>query len=173
MSTMDGKPCPPTTHEYGYSLDERTRTTTKGNPPFGGTENDLPPWESGFHPGNFGDDHAKSARKSVDPRLLELLESYKELYVRRKELFKKIFPRLQEELVELLKENGVELPSQAKKDSRKVETMQRSLSLGSPRMPSRQGDESESAPLRLDRFKVRTLNVGGGVQQDGQGGQPG
>ncbi|KAK9283511.1 hypothetical protein L1049_011757 [Liquidambar formosana] len=137
---------PPAMCEHGYSLDERTTSTIAPAT----CENDLPPLDSGFLLEN-------------DPRLHVVLEFFKELYVERRELFKKFFPRLQDEFVVWFKKF-------VNTDDRvKFQTMQRSLSLGSPRMPSRQGDES---PLRLERFKVRTIiRGGGGVQQDGQGGQ--
>ncbi|KAJ0100838.1 hypothetical protein Patl1_05934 [Pistacia atlantica] len=65
-----------------------------------------------------------------------------------------------------------ELLSQVKSHNqmRGVRTMQRSLSVGSPRSRAIDGDKS---PLRLDRFKIRTVVLDGGGQGSGQdGGQP-
>ncbi|KAJ7970545.1 Protease Do-like 4, mitochondrial [Quillaja saponaria] len=103
------------------------------------------------------------AEKSVDPRIISLLGFFKELYYRRQEMFKKMFPaELYEESVELFKKFGYLLNEV--KSNREVRTLQRSLSLGSPRAR----DDSE---LKLERFKVRTVNADGPVQQAGQGGQ--
>jgi len=56
------------------------------------------------------------------------------------------------------------LRNQAKSGRVKVKTIQRSLSVGSSREIS--GDD-----LKLERFKVKTVVVGGDVKQGGKGGQ--
>ncbi|KAJ0047154.1 hypothetical protein Pint_05868 [Pistacia integerrima] len=109
--------------------------------------------------------------KSFDPRLLVLLEYFRELHERKGELFRKIFPGIHNEFVEFFKKID-ELLSQVKchNQMRGVRTMQRSLSVGSPRTRAIDGDKS---PLRLDRFKIRTVVLDGGGQGSGlDGGQP-
>ncbi|KAF7147647.1 hypothetical protein RHSIM_Rhsim03G0105800 [Rhododendron simsii] len=100
--------------------------------------------------------------KSVDPRLFAMLGVFKELYVEKHEFFTKIFPgRLYDEFAELFKKiAGVS----STWDDAKARTLTRSLSCGS-RRGANQGDEST---LRLERFKVRILDLGG-VQSSGQG----
>ncbi|KAG5557067.1 hypothetical protein RHGRI_007354 [Rhododendron griersonianum] len=93
--------------------------------------------------------------KSVDPRLFALLEMFKELYVEKHEFFTKIFSgRLYDEFAELFKKiAGGSLTG----DDAKARTVTRSLSCGSRRGAN-----------RLERFKVRILDLGG-VQSSGQG----
>ncbi|XP_058208116.1 uncharacterized protein LOC131321123 [Rhododendron vialii] len=100
--------------------------------------------------------------KSVDPRLFALLEKFKEIYIERHEFFTKIFPGHQyDEFAELFKKiAGVS----STWDDAKARTMTRSLSCGS-RRGANQGDEST---LRLERFKVRILDLGG-VPSSGHG----
>ena len=115
------------------------------------------------------------SEKPVDPRLLSLLKFFRELYVRRRELCKKSFPRLHYEFVELSKKcvgvvPQVQVPHLQVNRMRSTPTLQRSLSIGSPQTPPNRGEESD---LRLDRFRIRTLNVGssgGGRSNDGGGG---
>ncbi|XVE99090.1 hypothetical protein REPUB_Repub03eG0166900 [Reevesia pubescens] len=145
--------------------------------PEGNDDDDLSLLESGLYRTSYsdmGDNHhriqerAMRLGKSIDPRLLVLLEFFKEFYVRRKELLKKIFPGHQNEFLEFLGKVGRVLV-EVKSNHVQVKTMQRSLSLGSPRTPSKNGDEP---PLRLQRFKIRTINFGD-VQEGGRGGQGG
>ena len=110
--------------------------------------------------------------KPVDPRLLSLLKFFRELYVQRRELCKKSFPRHHDEFVELSKKCGgvvpqVQVPHLQVNRMRSTPTLQRSLSVGSLRTPSNRGGESD---LRLDRFRIHILNVGGsggGSSNDG------
>ncbi|KAK9911962.1 hypothetical protein M0R45_035840 [Rubus argutus] len=53
--------------------------------------------------------------------------------------------------------------SRVKSNQTRVRTMQRSLSISSPREFKR--DESE---MRLERFKIRTIDLDDGVEQDGK-----
>ncbi|XWS56319.1 hypothetical protein CRYUN_Cryun09bG0075600 [Craigia yunnanensis] len=148
------------------------------SPFFGRDDDDLSLLESGFYRsyGDMGDNHhriqerVKRLAKSFDPKLLILLEFFREFYVRRQELVNKIFPGLQNEFIEFFRKVGRVL-AEVKSNQVKVKTMQRSLSLGSPRTPAMQEGGYES-PLRLQRFKIRTVNVGDD-QEDGQGGQGG
>ncbi|KAL7252782.1 hypothetical protein ACSBR1_007365 [Camellia fascicularis] len=58
--------------------------------------------------------------KSVDPRLLRLLEIFRELYMERREFFKKIFPGLHDEFAELYEKfEGV----LSQRHGRKAQTM--------------------------------------------------
>ncbi|GMY23185.1 hypothetical protein FCV25MIE_18426 [Fagus crenata] len=107
--------------------------------------------------------HQKAAGKGIDPRLLTLLEFFRQLYVRRQEVFKKSIPDLHNEFSELFKKDGAKL-SQVKSGRMKVQTVQRSLSVGSPR-------ELSQDDLKLERFKVKTINLGGEVKQGGNGGK--
>ncbi|XP_009337013.2 uncharacterized protein LOC103929530 [Pyrus x bretschneideri] len=129
---------------------------------FFGTKNDMSLLESGLLRRNVGDIGDTCYRfqskigKSVDPRLLALVEFFRELYFRRVELFNRIFPGVQDKLTIV----GVAL-AQMKSDQTKAHrTMQRSLSIGSPRDFKRR--ESE---MRLQRFKVRTIVVDDVVDQ--------
>ncbi|OMP11301.1 hypothetical protein CCACVL1_00579 [Corchorus capsularis] len=124
----------------------------------------------------MGDDHHRIQERAnrlgkssaSDPRLLFLFEFFREFYVRRQELLKKIFPRLQNEFIDIFRRVGRVLgEGKSNNDTTAVRTLQRSLSLGSPRTPSNKGGES---PLRLERFKIRTVKLGDDdVQQGGQG----
>ncbi|XP_059442444.1 uncharacterized protein LOC132174782 [Corylus avellana] len=109
--------------------------------------------------------HRKAAGKAVDPRLLTVLEFFRQLYVRRREVFETSFPDLHSEFDEIFKKHGAKL-SQAKSSGRqgKVKSVQRSSSVGSSREIS--GDD-----LKLERFKVKTVVVGGDVKEGGKGGQ--
>ncbi|GMN52721.1 hypothetical protein TIFTF001_021864 [Ficus carica] len=94
---------------------------------------------------------AKDDMSLSNLRLLALMEFFRELYFRRRELLRKIFP-------------------QAVQDEPRFTTMQRSLSLVSPRS-SGVRDIVEPNELRNEWIKVRTINTGGdgGDQHDGSG----
>ncbi|KAA8534520.1 hypothetical protein F0562_032037 [Nyssa sinensis] len=163
----------PAIYPSGYPSDENRRTTTyemasnSENLPFYWSENYFPGQESGFREGNFGkrgkfNEIRWNSGKPVDPRLLRLLKFFRELCTERREFFKKIFPGLHDEFEDVFKKiDGIK----ARKKGMRVQTMQRSLSLGSPRTP-KHGDDST---LRLERFRVRTLDLSG----VGQGGDQG
>ncbi|KAL5733652.1 hypothetical protein ACOSP7_032996 [Xanthoceras sorbifolium] len=109
--------------------------------------------------------YSQKEGKSIDPRLIMLLEYFRELFDRKRELFRKIFPRSTDELVQFFKKIG-EMVSQVKSDRRGVRSsMQRSLSLGSPRRTRdiKGGDDD----LRPERFMVVRPAV---VRGDDQGG---
>lgn len=108
--------------------------------------------------------HKKAAGKAVDLRLLTVLEFFRQLYVRRQEVFETSFPDLHHEFGEFFKKHGAKL-SKEKSGRVKVKTVQRSSSVGSSR-------EISTDDLKLERFKVKTVVVGGGdVKQGGKGGQ--
>ncbi|KAM1048977.1 hypothetical protein ACFX2I_028040 [Malus domestica] len=134
---------------------------------FFGTKNDMSQLESGLLRRSVSDIGETYYRfqskigKSVDPRLLALVEFFRELYFRRFELFKKIFPGVQDKLIiEVPKKLGMVLAQMKSDQTKAVWTMQRSLSIGSPR--DFKGRESK---MRLERFKVRTIDVDDGVDQ--------
>lgn len=98
-------------------------------------------------------------RKPVDPRLLAVVEFFRDFYNEKVELFKESFPAIYEELADVFKTLGGMIPRI------KVRTMKRSLSVGTIRS-AKQGEEST---ITLERFKVRTLDVdAGGVHQVGK-----
>lgn len=110
--------------------------------------------------------------QSMDPWLLALMEDLKELYVRRQHTFRKLFPKLHHEIDQKLED------ALRSNRTREVRAFQRSLSVGSPRLPGRDGGVGDEPELRLNRFKVRTVDleddvVESGGQQGGQGGKGG
>ncbi|KAJ0045270.1 hypothetical protein Pint_05873 [Pistacia integerrima] len=146
----------PETYEYGNFSDDQKNMACSSTDDISQLENDhYPP-------------KVTTTEKSFDPRLLVLLEYFRELYERKGDLFRKIFPGIHDEFVEFSKKIG-ELSSHMKSHDqmRGVRTMQRSLSVGSPRTRAIEGDES---PLRLERFKIRTVILDGISQGGGQGG---
>lgn len=186
-----GQPYEQETYPIWYPSDERMTNyptnnmpSSSWNQPIFGTIDDMSIFESGLcrqQYDYYGDNMYMGANnyygfepepeKPVDPRLLSLLKFSRELYVRRKELCKKSFPKLHDEFVELSKKCGglvpqVQIPHLQVNRRRSTPTLQRSLSVGSPRTPSNRGGESD---LRLDRFRIRTLNVGGGAGGGGGG----
>ncbi|KAL1342410.1 hypothetical protein HN51_028973 [Arachis hypogaea] len=137
-----------------------------------GSDHDQHLLESGLLKTNYGDmcdnyfGFRTEAGKSADPRIMRLLEFIRELYIRRRETFKKMVPeRLHEDLVGLFERISTLLTG-ANKSMHGARTLQRSLSAG-------------SSQLKLDRFRVRAVDVtgaagGGGAAgevQSGQGGQ--
>lgn len=91
--------------------------------------------------------------KMVDPKLLALLESFGEIYVERREFFKKIFDEKYEEVFEKIG-SGLK----RRKKMKKARSMSRSLSMRA--MGQRGIDQDvELEGLRLERFKVKTPNV--------------
>lgn len=148
----------------GYPVVDATEIDQPSNSgaSFLSTKNDMSQLESGLLRRNYSDVGEKNyyrfqskVGKLVDPRLLALVEFFRELYFRRLELFKKIFPGRPDKFLE-------EIPKKLNfvSQTTKTRTMQRSLSVGSPR--EFKPNESE---MRLERFKVRTIDVDDGVEQ--------
>ncbi|KAI4370700.1 hypothetical protein MLD38_019021 [Melastoma candidum] len=94
--------------------------------------------------------------KPIDPRMLPLLESFQELYFRRRDLFQRLFPKLHDEFAKFSEEIAAEARS---KDplAKLPRRLRRSQSVGSPRVVSR--DIGGEQPLRLERFKVRPVDL--------------
>lgn len=152
---MDAQSYTTETNERGnFPEDEKNNTASS-------PADHISPSENAHHPPKA------TAGSSIDPRLLVLLEYFMELYERKDDLFRKIFPGIHDEFVDFSKKFD-ELLSQLKSHNgrRSVRGMQRSLSVGSPRSRSIDDDES---PLRLDRFKIRTVILDGISQGGGQG----
>lgn len=119
-----------------------------------------------------GEGMVEKGKSLADSRLLMLLEFFRQLYIRRSEVFKKIFEESHDEFVEMFKEVGAKLSRHGR--SRRNETtatLKRSLSVGSQRIRSIDGDDQ--FPLRLERFKVRTVVPGGGGAGSGAQGDKG
>ncbi|CAI9091275.1 OLC1v1026250C1 [Oldenlandia corymbosa var. corymbosa] len=110
---------------------------------------DFPGQEIGWDNGDFVDLNNKKrpymirwkSGKRVDQRLMMVLESfYQEIYVKRQDFFKKIFPdRIQPDFEDVFRKVDAMLLKNSTEVKNK--TLQRSLSLGSPR--------------RIQRFKVK------------------
>ncbi|KAI4302278.1 hypothetical protein MLD38_038051 [Melastoma candidum] len=92
---------------------------------------------------------------ATEPRVLEFLEDFGELCYRRHELFHKIFPESHDDYRAVL--DGALAEARMKKRTR-AGTVQRSLSIGSPRVRSRGLGREGDEVLRLERFKVKTVD---------------
>ncbi|KAG7946265.1 hypothetical protein I3843_14G031000 [Carya illinoinensis] len=143
-----------------------TSESSTRNRHFFGTSNDVSLLESGFLQRNMDDMsdnyhvfQEKLGKQATDPKLVSVMEYLMELYIQSQGVFVKIFSgHLHEhEMVKLLEKcDTVVSPVLLKsKDAMKVRTLQRSLSIGSPRPLVRGGDQE--SPLKLDYFKVRTV----------------
>ncbi|KAJ4843765.1 hypothetical protein Tsubulata_034600 [Turnera subulata] len=159
-------------YKYGYPRidDDKEDTTTR--PPryslFLGAEEDMSLLEGGLYYGKYDHvDHDEAKEeKPFDPRLVMLLEFFRQLYIKRNEVFKKIFPGyLHDEFVETFKKLGAKL-SLRKSDLTKARSLKRSFSVGS----TRSRGIGAPAPLTLERFKVRTVVPGGGGSGPQEGG---
>ncbi|KAG5237846.1 inhibitor of growth protein [Salix suchowensis] len=146
-------------YQYGYPRCDtgNSMASSSDDSPFFGTFDTMSLLESGLYQQKYDDmsDHYRREQDkkwdSIDSRLLVLLEFFRELIIRKREVFKKLFPELHDEFLGLFKKMG------------NARALQRSLSVGSPRTPSR--NEGESS-LRLERFKIRTVIPDGGGQGD-------
>lgn len=165
------KPVPTPAWQYGYPVPEqRISSPVAYNmvsnahgfsySRFGNDTYDAIP-EIGWDRGDFEDKDNRpymirwKSGKKVDQRLLMMLESfYQELYVKRKDFFHKIFPGTHDQLEEVFGKIDVMLSKNNNK--MKHQTLQRSLSVGSPRRPQ--------------RFKVKTPAVIIGNPPGGKGG---
>ncbi|KAF5470079.1 hypothetical protein F2P56_010623 [Juglans regia] len=178
MQMPEGYPADHDGMETDSTITSESRTR---NWHFFGTSNDVSLLESGLLQRNMDDMsdnyhvfQEKLGKQAIDPKLVSVMEYFRELYVHSQEVFVKIFPgRLHEhEMVKLLeKYETVVFPVLLKStDAMKVRTLQRSLSIGSPR-PLVKGGDQES-PLKLEYFKVRTVYTNGASPRgDVQGSQ--
>ncbi|EPS69533.1 hypothetical protein M569_05237 [Genlisea aurea] len=88
--------------------------------------------------------------KGVDPKLLNLLEQFGELYTDRNELFKKVFKSRNYD--DLFKKMSAAM--EKKKRMKKARSLPRSRSFGTRDISGNQIDE-----LRLQKFKLKIPNV--------------
>ncbi|KAK4797763.1 hypothetical protein SAY86_030089 [Trapa natans] len=108
----------------------------------------------------------ESSTPAIDPRLLR---SFKELYHRNRELFQRLFPKFRGETFAEFSQHFEDMCSEVRrgiscggksKTKRDDSVLQRSLSVGSPMVASREiGGDLE--PLKIERFKVRTVDIDG------------
>ncbi|CAM8967972.1 unnamed protein product [Rhodiola kirilowii] len=103
-------------------------------------------------------------QRKMDPHILMILEHFGELYIEQKSTLKTLFKGQRDDMwVEINKIKEEALQIRQRKPNAKV--LSRSLSVGSPRRCTDDDDVT-----RLDRFKIKTLDVkqgggGGGVKQ--------
>lgn len=124
------------------------------------------------------EEEASDMGEPMDPRLISLLDFFRELYDRRNEVFEKLFPgknrggefeEFLDKIREVMGRSGV-----GSEGAVKSRGLRRSMSIGSPRdFKGKGGEES----MRLERFKVRIVNVGddkggGGGGNQGTGTKP-
>lgn len=101
--------------------------------------------------------------EKVDPRLLALLESFEEIYVKRRDLFKKIFPGDHDELFQKIGD----AISKKKIMKKKKKIMRRSQSIGPAYAVRGRGLDDGIDEFKVERFKVKAPIV---IEEDGQGG---
>ncbi|XP_070003319.1 uncharacterized protein LOC142165762 [Nicotiana tabacum] len=109
--------------------------------------------------------------KEVDPRLIMLLDFFRDLYLKRGEFFKKIFPLDHEDFIPVFEKIGAVFSMKDQEKKSQIIGLERSPSESSLHR-SRGIDESQ---LKLERFKVKTPEVqsGGGGGGGGGGGASG
>ncbi|KZV55294.1 hypothetical protein F511_06771 [Dorcoceras hygrometricum] len=117
------------------------------------------------NPGGYTKTHERirwASGEKVDLRLLVLLESLEEIYVKRQELFKKIFPGDHHQLFQKIGD------AKTTKNKQKKKSMRRSQSIGPGYAVKGRGlDINGIDEFKVERFKVRTPIV---MEEDGQGG---
>ncbi|KAF8008992.1 hypothetical protein BT93_J0088 [Corymbia citriodora subsp. variegata] len=171
-------------------ITDKAGLSSAGDSLFPHAHDDFSLLESGLHgrkrvnntaDGNHNFKYRPKPGKSVNPQLLAVLEFFRELYVRRRDLFKELFPKLHDKFPEFSERLEDFLFREEKK--RPGDGLRRSLSVGSPRTTSREIGSGD-LPLKLERFKVRTVDLddddlpappagGGSSQGGGQGGKGG
>ncbi|KAJ8445047.1 hypothetical protein Cgig2_022567 [Carnegiea gigantea] len=118
--------------------------TARGNTPYMGT------------PDPMGTGSGSSSPCSrTDPRVLSLLEFFRQLYQRKKDVFKRIVPVRREVFEDIFHKMGI---MESKKKKEKNVIVKRSSSFGDP----------ES--VRLSRFKVKPIDSGGATPSVGGAG---
>ncbi|XP_075494880.1 uncharacterized protein LOC142532474 [Primulina tabacum] len=123
----------------------------------------MEPSNSGSYPETHETIRWTSGEK-VDPRLLALLESFEEIYVKRRGLFKKIFPGDHDELFRKIGD-AISMKKIMKMKTKK--SMRRSQSIGPAYAVRGRGLDDGIDEFKLERFKVKTPIV---IEEDGQGG---
>lgn len=84
----------------------------------------------------------------VDPRLVSLLDFFRQLYVRRKDIYYKIMPIHRKDLEIIFNKMG-NTKELEKESSREIMMRQRSMSFG-----------DVEGSLRMERFKVKPIDSG-------------
>lgn len=111
--------------------------------------------------------------KKVDPRLIILLDFFRDLYMKRGEFFKKIFPFYHEDFIPIFEKIGVVFSNNKDHQEKKfkINSFKRSPSDNS--LNKSRGVDIDQSQLKLEKFKVKTPEVisgGGGGGGEGQGG---
>ncbi|PHU00244.1 hypothetical protein BC332_30031 [Capsicum chinense] len=109
--------------------------------------------------------------KRVDPRLIMLLDFFRDLYMKRGEFFKKIFPFHHEDFIPIFDKIGVVFSNNKDQEKKfKINSFKRSPSDSS--LNKSRGIDIDQSKLKLEKFKVKTpevLSGGGGGGSGGQG----
>ncbi|WMV53535.1 hypothetical protein MTR67_046920 [Solanum verrucosum] len=110
--------------------------------------------------------------KKVDPRLIMLLDFFRDIYMKRGEFFKKIFPFHHEDFIPIFEKIGVVFSNNKDQEKKfKINSFKRSPSDNS--LNKSRGIDIDPSQLKLEKFKVKTPEVisgsGGGSGGQGQG----
>lgn len=106
--------------------------------------------------------------KEVDPRLIILLDFFRDVYMKRGEFFKKIFPFHHEDFIPIFEKIGVVFSNHKDQEKKfKKNSFKRSPSDNS--LNKSRGIDIDPSRLKLEKFKVKTPEVISGG--DGGGGQ--
>lgn len=116
----------------------------------------------------------ESRSPAIDPRLLGF---FKELYHRNGESLERLFPKFHGDSFADFSRHFEAMCSEVKKGAAHRSkggdaVLQRSLSVGSPGVTSR-GIGGDEEPLKIERFKVRTVDIDGAPPPSGGSGQSG
>ncbi|KAL5731287.1 hypothetical protein ACHQM5_004033 [Ranunculus cassubicifolius] len=128
--------------------------------------------------------YSSTEPKDEESEIRALREYLESLYFESQDLFKKVFPELLEKykgkkgskedkakaksFTKVLKKLAMKLHKK-KLGQLNVQTMRRSLSLGSPHTPTQGGGSGSS--FKLEWFRIKTLQLGGGGVDTRHGGQ--
>uniref|UniRef100_A0A3Q7IR00 Uncharacterized protein n=2 Tax=Solanum lycopersicum TaxID=4081 RepID=A0A3Q7IR00_SOLLC len=109
--------------------------------------------------------------KEVDPRLIILLDFFRDVYMKRGEFFKKIFPFHHEDFIPIFEKIGVVFSNHKDQEKKfKKNSFKRSPSDNS--LNKSRGIDIDPSRLKLEKFKVKTPEViSGGDGGGGSGGQ--
>uniref|UniRef100_M1CLV2 Uncharacterized protein n=1 Tax=Solanum tuberosum TaxID=4113 RepID=M1CLV2_SOLTU len=110
--------------------------------------------------------------KKVDPRLIMLLDFFRDIYMKRGEFFKKIFPFHHEDFIPIFEKIGVVFSNNKDQEKKfKINSFNRSPSDNS--LNKSRGIDIDSSQLKLEKFKVKTPEVISGGGGDGDSGGQG
>lgn len=112
--------------------------------------------------------------KKVDPRLIILLDFFRDLHMKRGEFFKKIFPFHHEDFIPIFEKIGVVFSNNKDHQEKKFKSNSFKRSPSDNSLNKSRGVDIDQSQLKLEKFKVKTPEVisggGGGGQGQGQGG---